>query len=141
MVARSAGAIVNVASTLAFTGPISLQRPKRATYAATKAYIVTFTQLLAQELEGTGVRVQALCPGLVRTEFHDTLGGRPPGAPVLEAPDIVAASLAALDLGEVVCLPQLADAGTLERIAEAQNALWGEARIATEIAARYKPGR
>src|SRR5438132_79077 len=74
MVARGQGAIVNVASMLAFssTVPAAAPLPKRAVYAACKAYLVALTELLHRELEGTGVRVQALCPGLVGgTPFHE----------------------------------------------------------------------
>ncbi len=52
MVERGRGAVVGVASALAFSGTVRLARPKRAVYAGTKAFIVTFTQILAQELEG-----------------------------------------------------------------------------------------
>jgi short-subunit dehydrogenase len=65
-----------MASLLAFSGPIPPQPlPYRATYAAAKAFQVTFTQALAAELAGTGVQVQACCPGLIDTEFH-ALAGR-----------------------------------------------------------------
>jgi hypothetical protein len=137
MVARQSGAMVAVASTLSFTATTPLARPKRAVYAATKAFITTFVQILAQELEGTGVGVQALCPGLVRTEFHDTLGGRPPGAHVLEPADIVTASLAGLTLGEVVCVPQLPDRTVLDALSEAQRSVWRES-LQPEIAGRYR---
>jgi uncharacterized protein len=85
------------------------------------------------------VKIQALCPGLVRTQFHDALGGRPPGVPVLGADAVVAASLAALALGEVVCLPQLEDATAVTKISEAQQALWNQARASTSTASRYSP--
>ncbi len=137
MVARGAGAVINVASMLAFSGGIQLPSPKRATYAATKAFIVTFSQILAQELAGTGVQVQVLCPGLVRTEFHDTLGGAPPGVPATEAADIVAASLAGLARGEVVCIPTLADPTAFEKVQDAQRELFAAARADT-IAVRYR---
>jgi short-subunit dehydrogenase len=137
MIARGRGDIVNVASTLSFTGPVKLERPKRATYAASKAFINAFTQMLASELEGTGVRVQSLCPGVVRTEFHDNLGGRPPGTPVLEPADIVTASLAGLDLGEVICVPQLPDTAHLEAHSEALHRIWAASRQ-PEIAGRYR---
>lgn len=105
------------------------------TYAASKAFINTFTQTLVQELEGTGVRIQALCPGLVRTEFHDALGGRPPGVPVIEPDDIVRASLAGLTLGEVICAPTLPDASAIKGLsrpnwrclARAAHLLWPSA--------------
>jgi short-subunit dehydrogenase len=136
MVARKSGAVISVSSMLAFSANVRMERPKRATYAASKAFINTFTQTLAQELEGTGVNVQALCPGLVQTEFHDSLGGRPPGVPVIEAEDIVRASLAGLELGEVICAPTLPDPSALTRIAEAEVALFGLGRAPT-LAARY----
>jgi short-subunit dehydrogenase len=137
MIARRKGAIVNVASTLSFTAAAKMERPKRATYAASKAFINAFTQILAGEIEGTGVRVQSLCPGVVRTEFHDNIGGRPPGTPVLEPADIVTASLAGLGLGEVICVPQLIDAATLGALAGALNAVWTGSRQ-PQIAARYR---
>lgn len=75
MLGRSEGAIVNVASMLAFSAGMDQPfMPKRATYAGTKAFVTVFTETLAGELVGTGVRVQALCPGVVRTEFHDVDG-------------------------------------------------------------------
>ena len=64
MLARGDGAIVNVSSMLAFSaGMDQPYLPKRATYAATKAFVSAFTETLAGELVGTGVKVQALCPG------------------------------------------------------------------------------
>ena len=121
----------------AFSASVKMPMRKRANYAATKAFINTFTELLSHELEGTGVKIQALCPGVVRTEFHDELGGRPEGVPVLEPADVVAASLAGLSLGEVICVPQLPDLSRLEGIATAQRALWDQARVAT-VAERYR---
>jgi short-subunit dehydrogenase len=136
MVAQGAGAVINVSSLLAFSGTAAVERPKRATYAASKAYINMFTRILAHELAESGVKVQALCPGLVRTEFHDKLGGRPPGPPVMEPADIVTASLAGLGLGEVICVPGLADAGAIARFDEAEAAVLGAVRAA-RIAERY----
>jgi short-subunit dehydrogenase len=137
MIARKSGAIINVASTFAFTGTIPMPTRQRTNYAATKAFLTTFTELLSHELAGTGVRVQALCPGVVRTEFHSQLGGRPDGVPILEPADVVRASLAGLDLGEVVCLPQLPDDAALKGFAAAQRAIWEAARQ-PKVAARYK---
>ena len=65
MLARGAGAVINVSSRLAFSAPLpSPPLPKRATYAGIMAFINAFARLLADELEGTGVQVQALlvCP-------------------------------------------------------------------------------
>ena len=65
MIARRSGGILNVASTAAFQpGPLM------AVYYASKSYVLHFTEALANELEGSGVRVSALCPGPVETEFQ-----------------------------------------------------------------------
>jgi hypothetical protein len=65
MVSRRRGRILNVASTAAFQpGPLM------AVYYASKAYVLSFSEALANELEGTGVTVTALCPGPTATEFH-----------------------------------------------------------------------
>ena len=67
MIARGSGAIVNVASVSAFA-----PMPHTAVYSATKAALVNFSRGLQTELRGTGVRVQALCPGFTRTRFHSS---------------------------------------------------------------------
>ena len=65
MIGRQEGRILNVASTAAFQpGPLM------AVYFATKAYVLHFSEALANELTGTGVTVTCLCPGATRTEFH-----------------------------------------------------------------------
>lgn len=108
MVARRRGRIVNVASNAAFQ-PI----PYMAVYAATKAYVVSFTEALATELRGTGVRVQALCPGITATEFLDVAqthrGLLVTRMPMMSAEDVVAASLRGLDLGRVRVIAGLAN--------------------------------
>lgn len=65
MIARHGGTIINVASTAAFQAV-----PYMATYAASKAFVLHFTEGLAGELASSGLRVMALCPGPVRTEFQ-----------------------------------------------------------------------
>jgi uncharacterized protein len=127
MIARGSGAVINVSSMLSLSGPMKMPHLHRANYAATKAFITTFTQILAHELEGTGVKVQALLPGIVRTEFHDDIGGTPKGVPSADAADVVAASLKALAAGAVMSAPAVADADALERVAAAQRSLfsWG----------------
>ncbi len=66
MLERKKGWILNVASTAAFQpGPLM------AVYYASKAYVLSFSEALANELEGTGVSVTALCPGATKTEFKD----------------------------------------------------------------------
>src|SRR5262245_23793300 len=99
MVRSRNGAVINVASVVAFQ-PF----PHFAVYAATKAFVLSFTEALAEELKGTKVRVLALCPGAARTEIevfahNQGLLGR---LPSLEPEQIVAAALRALDAGRVV---------------------------------------
>lgn len=64
MVERGYGRVLNLASTAAF-----LPGPYMAVYYATKAYVLSFSQAIAQELQGTGVTVTALCPGPTKTHF------------------------------------------------------------------------
>jgi short-subunit dehydrogenase len=141
MLARGGGSIINVSSRLAFSGPMgSTQLPKRATYAGANAFINTFSQLLQSELEGTGVRVQALCPGVIETEFHERVGidaNRYPAAIVMKPEEVVQAALAGLKLGEVICVPALEDPDVLAQVHESQKRFFELSRSGS-LAARYK---
>jgi short-subunit dehydrogenase len=141
MIRRGSGGVINVASLLALSGSLPPNPlPYRAVYAGAKAFMVTFTQTLAGELDGTGVRVQVCLPGMVATEFHSRVGRDPSKMPpMMTAPDVVAASLAALERGEVVCVPGLDDPSLLERLAEMQRAVLASANRPT-LAGRYGPG-
>jgi uncharacterized protein len=66
LVARDTGGIINVSSLSAW-----FQSAGNTQYSSTKNYLAVFSTALREELRGTNVRVQALCPGFVRTEFHD----------------------------------------------------------------------
>jgi hypothetical protein len=136
-----------VASLLAFAGSLPPgPLPVRAVYAGTKGYIVTFTRTLAAELAGTPVRVQVCCPGYTATEFHLTAGEAPvPDDAVAAKPDeryamspedVVTASLAGLDAGEVVVAPGLEDPAAVDRLVAAEAELRGASRPA--LAARYR---
>ncbi|MGA2363298.1 MAG: SDR family oxidoreductase [Candidatus Aminicenantales bacterium] len=104
MILRRRGWIVNVASMAAFSplsGPV---------YSATKAFLVSFSENLQYELAGTGVRLQALCPGMTHTEFHEVIRmdkSRIPGFMWMSAGDVVRISLRALGRRKVVCIPGL----------------------------------
>ena len=141
MIARKRGSVINVSSRLAFSGAMgSSQLPKRAVYAGANAFINTFSQLLQSELEGTGVKVQALCPGVVATEFHGLVGtdsSRFPAAIVMKPEDLVEASLAGLRLGEVICIPAMEDTGLLIQIHESQKRFFEQTRSG-KMAERYK---
>jgi short-subunit dehydrogenase len=115
MVERGKGTVVSFSSLLAFSAASeNPQLPKRAVYAASKAFLLTFFQLLAVELRDTGVKVQIVCPGIVKTEFHTRQNMDLSGRPRLEPEEIVEASMVGLDLGEVVCIPTLEEADRLQ---------------------------
>jgi hypothetical protein len=107
MVARGRGAIVNVVSMSAFQ-PV----PFLATYAATKSFVLSLTEALAIEIEGTGVKVQALCPGNIPTEFQRVAGTERAAftrTPSMSAAVVAEASLRALDRGQTVVIPGARD--------------------------------
>jgi len=134
MLERRRGRIVNVASNAAFQ-PI----PYLGVYAATKAFVLSFTEALASELDGTGVRVQALCPGITATEFLDVsaTGGelRVRRMPMMTPRQVVEASLEALDRGRlrvVVGFSNRVLGFVTQRLAPA----WLARRVAGEL---YRP--
>ena len=104
MLERGHGTIVNVSSVAGFQ-----PSPSFATYNATKSFVTMFTEALSLELKGTGVRVQALCPGLTRTNFQAVAGetgtdGLPDA--MWQTPDeVVDASLAGLKRNAVIVVP------------------------------------
>jgi short-subunit dehydrogenase len=108
MIARDHGAIINLSS-IASLVPI----PGSATYSASKAYLNVFSEALQAELIGTGVKIQALCPGFTHTGFHDTPEhkgfhrSRIPEAMWMSAEDVVTESLSALDRRQVIFVPGL----------------------------------
>jgi short-subunit dehydrogenase len=141
MVERGRGSIINVSSRLAFSGSMgSSQLPRRATYVGANAFINVFSQLVQSELDGIGVRVQALCPGVVRTEFHERVGADPSRFPpeiIMSPEDVVEASLAALKSGDVICIPALEDPDLLKRIQDGERRLFEQTRSGT-LAKRYE---
>ncbi|OXM70071.1 SDR family NAD(P)-dependent oxidoreductase [Amycolatopsis vastitatis] len=134
---RGEGTIVNVAGMIAFSGPAdSSVMPRRAVYAGSLAYLVALSQTLSAELEGTGVRVQVLCPGVVATEFHERQGLDLSAVPRMTADDVVTAGLRGLELGEVVTAPGVEDTGLLDAVFRADLAAFGGQ--SPELASRYR---
>lgn len=114
MLRRGRGRVLNVASIAAFQ-PV----PTLATYAATKAFVLSLTESLAAELQGTGVTATALCPGITATPM---LSGAQRGHPRLRrlpwpvvgsVDDVADEGHAACLRGDVVCVPGLLNAATV----------------------------
>jgi hypothetical protein len=102
--ARDHGTIINIGSVIGV-----IPWPAAAAYSGSKAYVLNFTRSLQLEFSKTKVRVQAVMPGPVRTEFF---GDRPPPFPdelFMSAKTLVDIALRALDQGETVCWPTLHD--------------------------------
>ena len=138
MLDRSHGTIINIASLLAFSGAVpGAVLPKRAVYAATKSFLVTFSQALAAEVGDHGIQVQVVCPGVVRSEFHTRQGMDMSAVPRMEPRHVVEASLADLADGVLVSVPGLGDTEPLTRLDAASLELVGAARTA-ELPARYR---
>ena len=81
---RKQGAIINVASTAAFQGV-----PFMATYAATKAFVLSFSEALWEENRSHGIKVMALCPGVTETNFFEAAHGQKPPARASQTPEEV----------------------------------------------------
>jgi short-subunit dehydrogenase len=109
MIARKCGAILNVSSSAGF-----LPIPGFSVYAATKAYVTSFSEALRAELRGTGVSVCTLCPGPVHTEFQQVAkrpGGQPDSGPEfvhVSVDQAVRDALAALEADQPLVIPGLA---------------------------------
>ena len=106
MVARGAGRVLNVASIASFQ-PV----PSLATYAASKAYVLSLTESLSEELRGSGVSITALCPGITATGMLDQVVGanpqvsRIPGFLIGDVTDVARQGFDACMKGDVICVP------------------------------------
>jgi short-subunit dehydrogenase len=126
------GTIINIGSVVALF-------PERfnATY---KAYVLSLTQSLNAELDGTGVKVQAVLPGVTRTEIWERAGidiNQLPADMAMDAGEMVDAALSGLDLGELITIPSLPDAGEWDAFVAARHVMAPNLSKST-AAARYK---
>jgi short-subunit dehydrogenase len=104
MLAQAAGTVINVASVA------GLLPGRGSTYSASKAWVISFSEGLANGLDGTGVGVHALCPGFVHTEFHDRAGIDMAGTPFflwLDVADVVRDCFVGVAKDQVVIIPGL----------------------------------
>jgi short-subunit dehydrogenase len=137
MLARGTGTIVNIAGMIAFAGPApSSVMPRRAIYGGSLAYTVALSQTLHAELEGTGVNVHVVCPGVVATEFHQVQGMDLSAIPRMSAGDVATAALAGIRLGEVVIAPGVEDYSLLDAVFGADLAAFGGQ--SPQLASRYR---
>jgi short-subunit dehydrogenase len=136
MLTRRRGTILNVAGMIAFSGPADRSvMPRRAVYAGTLSYLVTMTQTLAAEVEGSGVTVGVVCPGVVATEFHSVQGLDLSAVPRMSAEDLVTGALRGLELGETVSAPGVEDYQLLQDVFTADLAAFNGQQ--PELATRY----
>lgn len=136
LLATGDGAIINIASVTAL-----MSGAFEPGYGATKAYLLNFTEALNAEASGSGVRIQAVLPGITRTAIWDGPHARldlVPAEMVMEAGEMVDAALAGLDQGEQVTIPSLPDAGDWENYVAAREALAPNLSHRS-AAARYRP--
>ena len=129
------GTIINIASVVALF-------PERfnATYSASKAYVLSLTQSLNAELDGTGVKVQAVLPGVTRTEIWERSGidaTQIPADMVMKAGEMVDAALSGLDQGELITIPSLPNLSEWESYVAARHAM-APNLSRSQAAARYK---
>jgi len=120
-VVRGTGTIINIASIVGIAPEIL-----NGVYGASKAYVIALSHSLQHELADKGVRIQAVLPGAVATDFWE-ISGRPyqnlPPSIVMSPEDVVDAALVGLDQGELVTIPGLHDGDEWTRFEAARRAI------------------
>ncbi|WP_210081094.1 SDR family NAD(P)-dependent oxidoreductase [Pantoea endophytica] len=119
--ARRNGTIVNIASVLAL-----VSESANGAYNASKAYVLSLTRNLHRELAESGVRMQAVLPGLTRTEIFERAGksiNELPAEMLMEVDDLVSAALRGLDAGELITIPSVEDVQLWQSYEEARIAI------------------
>ncbi len=132
---RGSGTLINISSVLALAPELF-----NGAYSGTKAFLLNLSLALNAELQGKGVRVQAVLPGATRTEIWERAGmdvSTFPPAMVMEVGEMVDAALAGLDQGELVTIPSLPDPADWQRFEASRQAL-GPNLSRNTAAIRYK---
>ncbi|WP_174021240.1 SDR family NAD(P)-dependent oxidoreductase [Agrobacterium fabrum] len=136
LAAAGKGTIINMTSVTAL-----MPAAFTAVYPATKAFVLAFTEALQAQLSPSGVRVQAVLPGITRTAiWEEERLDAIPAAMVMDVHDMVDAALAGLDLGEALTIPSLPDTVDLENFLAARAALRPNLSHAL-AASRYRAGK
>ncbi|MAB97088.1 MULTISPECIES: SDR family oxidoreductase [Pseudomonas] len=133
--AAGRGAIINIASVVAL-----LPEMFNAVYSASKAYVLSLTQTLHGEVGKHGVQVQAVLPGVTRTEIWERSGMDASALPpemIMEVGEMVDAALAGFDQAELVTIPSLPDSADWQALVAARTKL-GPNLSRNQAAARYK---
>lgn len=133
--AAGRGSIINLASVVAL-----IPEMFNAVYSASKAYVLSLTQTLQAEVAKQGVQVQAVLPGITRTEIWERSGMDAAALPpemVMEVGEMVDAALAGFDQGELVTIPSLPDVEDWQGLVTARTKL-GPNLSRNQAAARYK---
>jgi short-subunit dehydrogenase len=132
---RGSGTLVNIGSVMAHA-----PSPAGAVYSGSKAYVLNFTRSLQLEYAGTGIRVQLVMPGPIRTEFFTSQGMSDavfPDSAFLTAEQLVDAALAGLDAGEDVTVPSVGDTQVWAALEAARQGFMA-ASISGAVADRYR---
>ena len=128
------GVLINISSVMAFAPSAS-----GAAYSGSKAYVLNFSRSLALEMAGTGIRIQVVLPGPIRTEFFSSQGLSDsvfPDSTFLTAEQLVDAGLAGLDAGEDVTIPSLPTLDTWGALEAARSRFMAEIGSG-QVAERY----
>lgn len=124
-VVRGRGGIINIASAVAIVPEFF-----NGAYSDTKSFVLGLTLSLASELKDKGVKLQAVLPGLTRTEIFDRVGSSFDHLPqdrIMDVNDLVDAALAGFDLGELVTVPSAEDENLVKGFQDARMALGSQA--------------
>jgi short-subunit dehydrogenase len=133
MLARKQGRILNVASTAAYQ-----PGPSMALYYASKAFVLSFSCALAREVEGGGVTVTTLCPGITRTQFHARANlKRSAGFAMMDADDVARIGFRAMLQGKPIVIAGWLNA-TLAALAKA-SPNWFTSKIAGKLNGAERP--